>query len=86
MRNLENMFGSRLEILSVDQEWLNFQVLGLTPSVLILQLQNQEQALLGSDAGQYQVLAPTNPSAGAGISIRWVGHRRDEILPGFWFY
>ena len=85
--NLKRMFGDRLELLSVDDEWLNFRVSGRTESELLLQLQKDKVALLGAKAGEFQVVTPLNARKAEGISIRWVGLAKhlDHINPGFWY-
>jgi hypothetical protein len=87
IKNLQDMFGDRLELLSTDQEWLNFRVKGMTETALILQLQQQPDALLGTFWREFQVLTPLNARRADGISVRWVGVAAlmDRIQPGFWF-
>ena len=85
--NLKVMFGDRLELLSVDDEWLNFRVIGRTESELLMQLQREAAALLGANAREFQVVTPLNARKAEGISIRWVGLAKhlDHISPGFWY-
>jgi len=87
--NLRKLYSDRLELLSVDDEWLNFRIRGLTETPLILDLQERPEALLGPEWRNFQVVTPLNARRADGLSIRWCGlaslAQNNNIKPGFWF-
>lgn len=88
MEILERRFGDRLQLVTVDGDWLTFRVIGMVETALILQLQREADTLFGQNVLEYQVATPINERKADGVSVRWVGLARqnEENYSGFWFY
>ncbi len=88
IESLKRMFGSRLDLVCIEDDWLTFRVAGMVEATLLLQLQSQAGLLFGGNADQYQVTCPANARRGEGVSIRYVGLARQQEAnyDGFWFY
>ena len=81
-------FGLRVEILGLDDEWVQFRVPGWVETTAAIHMEMQKDRILGAAADTFQILAPQYPRGGEGLWIRSIqgpgGQRNGE--PGIWFY
>jgi hypothetical protein len=84
---LQQLYGDRLELISMDDNVLNFRVAGLTESVLLLELQHNLEAILGNDLYDFHFVTPINARQVEGVEVRWIGTAdlKSDRIPGCWF-
>lgn len=83
LRKLEERFGARLHLLPSDNEWLTFQVHGLTDEVLLRMLERDQNEIFGVGCRNFQVVRQFYNKA-PGVSVTYLPNTSSES--GFWYY
>jgi len=94
LEQLSNVYGPALEFLqhpSNDEgpeEYINFQVRGLSDDFLFSDLELRKFEIFGLNAHKFQILRATNNLSDRGVFLRHLNTpaEREEFVAGFWHY
>ena len=89
MERIEDVLSQDVEIESFDDEWVHFNVPGLTDQCAITALEVEcGKVLPGGEMYEFQILCPWSRAQGRGLWLHYLpeSDAPQDYRPGIWFH